>query len=61
MGPSGAGKSTMLHIVGMHDSSWTGEYYFLDQPIHRMKKRNVPSSTRNISGSYFRAIICSIL
>src|SRR4029077_18482814 len=22
MGPSGAGKSTVLHILGMHDSSW---------------------------------------
>ena len=39
MGPSGAGKSTILHIVGMHDSSWTGEYYFLDQPIHRLGKK----------------------
>ncbi|MEX1128913.1 MAG: ABC transporter ATP-binding protein [Vicinamibacterales bacterium] len=36
MGPSGAGKSTLLHIVGMHDSAWTGEYYFLDQPVHKM-------------------------
>ena len=32
MGPSGAGKSTLLHVLGMHDSAWTGEYYFLDQP-----------------------------
>jgi len=36
MGPSGAGKSTLLHILGMHDSAWTGEYYFLDQPVHRL-------------------------
>jgi ABC-type lipoprotein export system ATPase subunit len=36
MGPSGAGKSTLLHIVGMHDSAWTGEYYFLDQPVHKL-------------------------
>ncbi|MBI1787250.1 MAG: ABC transporter ATP-binding protein [Acidobacteria bacterium] len=42
MGPSGAGKSTLLHILGMHDSAWAGEYYFLDQPIHKLdkKKRN---------------------
>ena len=26
MGPSGAGKCTLLHILGMHDSAWTGEY-----------------------------------
>ena len=36
MGPSGAGKSTLLHILGMHDSAWTGEYYFLGHPVHRL-------------------------
>ena len=36
MGPSGAGKSTLLHILGMHDSAWTGEYFFLGQPVHRL-------------------------
>jgi putative ABC transport system ATP-binding protein len=40
MGPSGAGKSTLLHLIGMHDSAWTGEYYFLDYPIHAMKKKD---------------------
>ena len=36
MGPSGAGKSTLLHILGMHDSEWTGDYVFGGQPVHRM-------------------------
>jgi putative ABC transport system ATP-binding protein len=36
MGPSGAGKSTMLGILGMLDAQWQGEYWFLDQPVHRM-------------------------
>src|SRR5512147_1753686 len=40
MGPSGAGKSTLLHIIGMHDSAWTGEYYFLDQPVHRLAPKD---------------------
>src|ERR1700722_9863094 len=42
MGPSGAGKSTLLHLIGMHDSAWTGEYHFLDQPVHKLNqnKRN---------------------
>ena len=42
MGPSGAGKSTLLSIIGMLDSAWAGEYYFLDQPVHKLnvKKRN---------------------
>jgi ABC-type lipoprotein export system ATPase subunit len=40
MGPSGAGKSTLLHVIGMHDSAWAGEYYLLDQPVHRMNKKD---------------------
>ena len=42
MGPSGAGKTTLLSILGMLDGGWTGEYYFRDQPVHRMnvKQRN---------------------
>ena len=39
MGPSGAGKSTLLHILGMHDSVWSGEYYFMDQPVHRLNPK----------------------
>ena len=39
MGPSGAGKSTLLHILGMHDSAWEGEYYFLEQPVHRLNAK----------------------
>src|SRR5437667_6341027 len=40
MGPSGAGKSTLLHLLGMHDSAWTGEYYLLGQPVHKMNKKD---------------------
>lgn len=42
MGPSGAGKSTLLSIIGMLDSAWSGEYFFLDQGVHKLnvKKRN---------------------
>jgi putative ABC transport system ATP-binding protein len=42
MGPSGAGKSTLLAILGMLDGQWTGEYRFLDQPVHKLsvKQRN---------------------
>lgn len=41
MGPSGAGKTTLLSIVGMLDGIYDGEYYFLEQPVHKLnpKKR----------------------
>src|SRR5689334_23302517 len=40
MGPSGAGKSTLLHILGMHDSEWSGEYHFMGTPVHRLKPKD---------------------
>lgn len=40
MGPSGAGKSTLLHILGMHDQSWDGEYFFDDVAVHTLKTKN---------------------
>jgi len=42
MGPSGAGKSTLLSILGMLDGAWYGEYYFLDEAVHKLnvKQRN---------------------
>src|SRR5258708_3447561 len=42
MGPSRAGKSTLLSIIGRLDNAGSGEYYFLDQPVHKLnvKKRN---------------------
>jgi putative ABC transport system ATP-binding protein len=40
MGPSGAGKSTLLHILGMHDSAWTGEFWLHDDPIHQLAAKD---------------------
>jgi putative ABC transport system ATP-binding protein len=49
MGPSGAGKSTLLHILGMHDSAWAGEFNFLEQPVHKMgKKERAELRNKNI-------------
>ena len=39
MWPSGAGKSTLLHILGMHDQSWGGEYFFDDVAVHALNPR----------------------
>jgi len=40
MGPSGAGKSTLMGIVGMLDGAWKGEYYLLDNPVHKLDNRH---------------------
>jgi putative ABC transport system ATP-binding protein len=39
MGPSGAGKSSLLHILGMHDHGWTGEYFFNETAVHHLKAK----------------------
>jgi putative ABC transport system ATP-binding protein len=39
MGPSGAGKSSLLHILGMHDHGWSGEYFFNEVAVHHLKAK----------------------
>ena len=51
MGPSGAGKSTLLHILGMHDSAWTGEYWLFDDPIHQLSAKDRMRAPERIQGS----------
>lgn len=55
MGPSGAGKSTLLHIIGMLDEPSAGEYFFLDQPVHRMKERQKSDLHKGHIGFIFQA------
>jgi ABC-type lipoprotein export system ATPase subunit len=39
MGPSGAGKSTLMGIIGMLDGAWKGEYFLIDNPVHKLDNR----------------------
>jgi putative ABC transport system ATP-binding protein len=55
MGPSGAGKSTMLHIMGMHDSAWRGDYYFMDQPIHQLNPKDRATIQKRYIGFVFQS------
>ena len=55
MGPSGAGKSTLLHVVGMHDTAWSGEYYFMDQPIHKVGKKERADLYKRYIGFVFQS------
>ena len=54
MGPSGAGKSTLLSILGMLDSSWTGEYYLLGQPVHAMSHKQRIALNKEYIGFVFQ-------
>src|SRR6266513_4729580 len=54
MGPSGAGKSTLLAILGMLDSNWQGEYYFLSEPVHKMKPKDRIELNKRYIGFVFQ-------
>ena len=55
MGPSGAGKSTLLHILGMHDSAWTGEYFFQDHPVHKLNPKDRAKLHKQNMGFVFQS------
>jgi ABC-type lipoprotein export system ATPase subunit len=55
MGPSGAGKSTLLHILGMLDTPSEGEYFFYDQPVHRMTERQLTELHKHHIGFVFQS------
>jgi len=55
MGPSGAGRSTLMNVIGMLDEPSQGEYYFLDEPIHKMKERKRSELHKHHIGFVFQA------
>lgn len=55
MGPSGSGKSTAMHIMGMLDSPSRGEYFFEDQPVHKLKERQRSELHRDTIGFVFQS------
>jgi putative ABC transport system ATP-binding protein len=55
MGPSGAGKSTLLHVLGMHDTAWSGEYDLYGHPIHRMSKKDRMEVQKKYIGFVFQS------
>jgi putative ABC transport system ATP-binding protein len=55
MGPSGSGKSTLLNIIGMLDEPSAGEFFFLDQPVHKLKERQKSELHKNHIGYIFQA------
>jgi len=55
MGPSGAGKSTLLHVLGMHDTAWTGEYFLAEHPIHKLSKKDRLEVQKRYIGFVFQS------
>ena len=55
MGPSGSGKSTLLNIIGMLDQPSEGEYFFLEQPVHKLSERQLSKIYKEHVGFIFQS------
>jgi len=55
MGPSGAGKSTILNIIGLLDEPSEGEYFFMDEPVHKLRERKKSEIHKHHIGFVFQA------
>lgn len=55
MGPSGAGKSSIMNIIGLLDEPSAGEYFFFDDPVHKLKEKQKSEMHKNHIGFIFQA------
>src|ERR1700745_4411995 len=55
MGPSGAGKSSLLNVLALLDDQWLGEYWFKDQPVHKMNRKQRAELAKKNIGMVFQS------
>jgi putative ABC transport system ATP-binding protein len=55
MGPSGSGKTTLLSVLGLLDSAWTGEYFLLEQPVHKLNHKERAALHKRHVGFVFQS------
>lgn len=55
MGPSGAGKSSLLNVLALLDDEWTGEYWFGEQPVHELKRKQRAELAKRRMGMVFQS------
>jgi putative ABC transport system ATP-binding protein len=55
MGPSGAGKSSLLNVLALLDDAWAGEYWFRDQPVHDLKRKQRAELAKKNIGMVFQS------
>ncbi|MBA3242675.1 MAG: ABC transporter ATP-binding protein [Acidobacteria bacterium] len=55
MGPSGSGKTTLLSVLGLLDSAWVGEYFLLEQPVHKLNHKERAALHKRHVGFVFQS------
>lgn len=54
MGPSGCGKSTLLHILGLLDTPTSGQYFFMEQDMAKLKEKQLTLRRKGSIGFIFQ-------
>jgi putative ABC transport system ATP-binding protein len=55
MGPSGAGKSSLLNVLALLDDQWTGEYWFREEAVHHLKRKQRGELAKKNVGMVFQS------
>ena len=55
MGPSGAGKSSLLNVLALLDDQWLGEYWFRDEAVHKLKRKDRAELAKRNIGMVFQS------
>ncbi len=55
MGPSGAGKSSLLNVLALLDDQWEGEYWFREQAVHELKRKQRAELAKKNVGMVFQS------
>src|SRR5664280_1016238 len=55
MGPSGAGKSSLLNVLALLDDQWAGEYWFREEAVHAMKRKERAELAKRNIGMVFQS------
>src|SRR5271155_668758 len=55
MGPSGAGKSSLLNVLALLDDQWAGEYWFREQAVHELKRKQRAELAKKNVGVVFQS------
>ena len=55
MGPSGAGKSSLLNVLALLDDAWEGEYWFREEAVHQMKRKQRADLAKRNVGMVFQS------
>ena len=55
MGPSGAGKSSLLNVLALLDDGWEGEYWFREEAVHTLKRKQRAELAKRNVGMVFQS------